>query len=46
MNFFIPIEIKNRDYLSRLLIAYYALKKGYNVYIGSKSKIDTFVKNF
>ena len=44
MNFFIPIEIKNRDYLSRLLIAYYALKKGYNVYIGSKSKIDTFVK--
>ena len=27
-----------------MLIAYYALKKGYNVYIGSKSKIDTFVK--
>ena len=24
MNFFIPIEIKNRDYLSRLLIAYHA----------------------
>ena len=45
MNFFIPIEIKNRDYLSRLLIAYYASIKGYNVYIGSKSKIDTFVKN-
>tara|TARA_Y100000389_G_scaffold195142_1_gene226071 strand:- start:2 stop:1357 length:1356 start_codon:yes stop_codon:yes gene_type:complete len=44
MNFFIPIEIKNRDYLSRLLIAYYASKKGYNVYIGSKSKIDTFVR--
>ena len=44
MNFFIPIEIKNRDYLSRLLIAYYASKKGYDVYIGSKSKIDTFVQ--
>ena len=44
MNFYIPIEIKNRDYLSRLLIAYYALDKGYQVYLGSKSKIDTFVK--
>ena len=44
MNFYIPIEIKNRDYLSRLSIAYYALDKGYQVYLGSKSKIDTFVK--
>ncbi len=44
MNFFIPIEIKNRDYLSRLLIAYHAAEKGYNVCLGSKSQIDTLVK--
>ena len=40
MNFFIPIEIKNRDYLSRLLVAYHAAERGYNVCLGSKSQID------
>ena len=45
MNFYIPIEIKNRDYLSRLLVAYHALYRGYNVYLGSKTKIDTFIKS-
>tara|TARA_B100000989_G_scaffold281508_1_gene245808 strand:+ start:4652 stop:6046 length:1395 start_codon:yes stop_codon:yes gene_type:complete len=44
MNFFIPFEIKNRDYLSRLLVAYYAAEKGYDVCLGSKSQIDTLVK--
>lgn len=44
MNFYIPIEIKKRDYLSRLLIAYFASEKGYKVYIGSKNQIDRFVK--
>ena len=44
MNFYIPVEIKKRDYLSRLLVAYYAAKRGYNVLIGSKNQIDKFVK--
>lgn len=45
MNFYIPIEIKKRDYLSRLIIAKIASEKGYNVYIGSKNQVDRFVKS-
>ena len=43
-NIYIPVEITNRDFLSRLLIAYHAAEEGFKVYLGSKQEIENFVK--
>lgn len=39
-NLFIPIEIFNRDFHSRMMIGIEALKKNFNVFIGRKSNIN------
>ena len=43
VNLFIPIEIKNRDYASRSLVAFESSLQNFNVYIGRKSELDKFV---
>lgn len=39
-NLFIPIEIFNRDFHSRMMIGTEALKKNFNVFIGRKANIN------
>jgi surface carbohydrate biosynthesis protein len=41
----IPIEIKARSFLSRLLLALYASKNGYNVIIGDQTRIHLYLKS-
>lgn len=41
----LPIETKAREFEPRLLLAAYALKKGFQVYIGSKTDVTTNVAN-
>jgi surface carbohydrate biosynthesis protein len=43
INFYIPIEIKNRELYSKILIAKYAAKKGFNVILGRKNEINKIV---
>ena len=43
-NIFIPIEIKHREFLSSLMLTYYAVKSKFRVYIGSKSSINKLLK--
>jgi hypothetical protein len=38
-NIYIPIEIKHREYLSKLFFSFYAIKAGFRIYIGSKRSI-------
>lgn len=39
----IPIEVKVRDFMSRLLLSVYASSRNYNVIIGSQQKIFNFI---
>ena len=42
---YIPIEIKQREYLSNLLIAINAVEKGFKIYIGTKAQIFDLLLN-
>lgn len=42
---FIPIEVKNREYKAKLLLANYFLQAGYSVCIGSLWHMDEFMVN-
>ena len=42
-NLYLPIEIKYREFLSNLLLASFAVKSGFRVYIGSKDAIATLI---
>lgn len=44
MNLYLPLEIKNRDLNGRLLVAYYAIRKGFHVYLFPKYKIKEYLK--
>ena len=44
-NIYIPIEIKQREYLSNLLIAINAANKGFTIYIGTKAQIFDLILN-
>ena len=39
----IPLEIKHREYLGGIILAYFALKNGWTVYFGQKSQIFPFI---
>lgn len=41
---FLPLEIKARELNSKLLVAVYAIRAGFRVYIGTKDGIDSLVK--
>ena len=42
-NVYIPVEIKYREFLSNILLASFAVKSGFRVYIGSKDAIATLI---
>lgn len=44
MNLFVPIEVKHREFLSKLLLSSFAIKAGFRVYIGSKISIYRLIK--
>ena len=43
---FVPIEVKSRDYFSRLLISQIFASKGFDVYFGRKREIELLTKFF
>ncbi len=43
-NLFLPIEFKNREFFSKLLLASFAIKYGFRVYIGSTDSIFRLIK--
>ena len=43
VNFYIPVEIKNRELYSKILLAKYAAQSGFNVILGRKNEINQFV---
>jgi surface carbohydrate biosynthesis protein len=43
-NLFLPIEIKHREFFSKLFLASYAIKSGFRVYIGSSDSIFRLIK--
>jgi surface carbohydrate biosynthesis protein len=43
INFYIPVEIKNRELYSKILLAKYAAQSGFNVILGRKNEINRFV---
>ena len=44
-NLFLPIEFKHREFLSKLLLASFALKAGFRVYVGSSNSIFRLIKS-
>jgi hypothetical protein len=42
---YISVEIKVREFVSQILFSYYAVKKGYRVYLGSKNEMLNLIKN-
>lgn len=40
INLFIPIEVKNREFYSKVLLARYAAERGFRVFLGRKSEIN------
>lgn len=45
MNVYIKIEIKDREFISRTLIAAYLAKKGHDVYLGDDEFIGRYLEN-
>ena len=46
-NFYVPLEIKNRDFLGRLLLSLEVCKKlKWNIYFGFRGDVNYFAKNF
>jgi surface carbohydrate biosynthesis protein len=43
-NLFLPIEFKYREFNSKILLAFYAIKAGYRVYIGTSDSIFKLIK--
>jgi surface carbohydrate biosynthesis protein len=43
INFYIPVEIKSRELYSKILLAKYAVQKGFNVILGRKNEINKIV---
>ena len=47
INLYVPLEIKSRDFLGRLLLSLEACKKlKWNIYFGYKGDVNYFAKNF
>ena len=47
INFYVPLEIKNRDFLGRLLLSLEVCKKlKWNIYFGFRGDVNYFAKNF
>jgi len=40
VNLFIPIELKQREFYSKVLIARYAVERGFRVFLGRKSELN------
>ena len=46
-NFYVPIEIKNREFYSRLLLSLEACKKyGWNIFFGFRGHVNYFAQNY
>ena len=46
-NFYVPIEIKNRDFYGRLLLSLEVCKKlGWNVYFGFRGDVNFFARKY
>ena len=45
MNVYIKIEIKDREFIPRTLIAAYLAKKGHDVYVGDSELFEKYLKN-
>ncbi|WP_416652608.1 surface carbohydrate biosynthesis protein [Candidatus Pseudothioglobus sp. Uisw_086] len=43
MNFYIPVEVKDRELYAKLLLAKYAVKSGFNVILGKKNDLNRLV---
>ena len=47
INLYVPLEIKSRDFLGRLLLSLEACKKlKWNIYFGYKGDVNYFARNF
>jgi surface carbohydrate biosynthesis protein len=47
INFYVPLEIKSRDFLGRLLLSLEVCKKlKWNIYFGFRGDVNYFAKNF
>jgi len=45
MNFYIPIEVKNREFYAKILLAKYAEDNGFTVIVGRKNELNELVLN-
>ncbi|MDD5450337.1 MAG: hypothetical protein PHT49_00330 [Desulfovibrionales bacterium] len=43
MNLYLPVEVKNRELYSKVLLAKYAAEKGFNVILGRKNDLNRLV---
>jgi surface carbohydrate biosynthesis protein len=43
MNLYLPVEVKNRELYSKVLLAKYAAEKGFNVILGKKNDLNRIV---
>ena len=45
MNFYIPVEVKDRELYAKILLAKYAAENGFNVILGKKNDVNRLVLN-
>ena len=45
MNFYIPVEVKDRELYAKILVAKYAAENGFNVILGKKNDVNRLVLN-
>ena len=43
---YLPIEVKSRDFQNKLLLSYFLLQEGFEVFIGRKKEIEILANNF
>ena len=43
MNFYIPVEVKDRELYAKLLLAKYAAENNFNVILGKKNDLNRLV---
>ena len=43
---YLPIEIKSRDFQNKLLLSYFLLQDGFEVFLGRKKEIEILASNF
>lgn len=43
---YLPVEIKSRDFLNKLLLAYYLANDGFTIFIGRKKELEIMVNSY